>query len=180
MSSGAAMAIAAKEAEQLAEGVIVVIFPDSGERYLSTPLFAVREKIEMNLFNTLTRNKEPFQSLVPGKVSMYSCGPTAHARMHIGDCRRFVFSDLLSRYLDFRGFDVTHIMNITDLDDKTIEGSEAAGTSLSDFTQKYIDLFHRDVAELGIKPATSYPESQRAYSGHGGSFRTTGPQGICL
>ena len=130
MSSGAAMAIAAKEAEQLHEGVIVVIFPDSGERYLSTPLFAVREKIEMNLFNTLTRRKEPFQSLVPGKVSMYSCGPTAHARMHIGDCRRFVFSDLLSRYLEFRGFDVTHIMNITDLDDKTIAGSEAAGTSL--------------------------------------------------
>jgi cysteinyl-tRNA synthetase len=159
MSSGAAMAIAAKEAEQLTEGVIVVIFPDSGERYLSTALFAVREKIEMNLFNTLTRRKEPFQSLIPGKVSMYSCGPTAHARMHIGECRRFVFSDLLSRYLDFRGFDVTHIMNITDLDDKTIEGSEAAGTSLSDFTQKHIDQFYQDVTDLGINPATCYPKA---------------------
>ncbi len=159
MSSGAAMAIAAKEAEQLTEGVIVVIFPDSGERYLSTSLFAVREKIEMNLFNTLTHRKEPFQSLVPGKVSMYSCGPTVHARMHIGECRRFVFSDLLSRYLDFRGFEVTHIMNITDLDDKTIDGSEAAGASLSDFTNKYIDLFYQDVAELGIKPANCYPKA---------------------
>lgn len=159
MSSGAAMAIAAREARKLTEGVIVVIFPDSGERYLSTPLFAVREKIPLNLFNTLTRRKEPFQSLVPGKVTMYSCGPTAHASMHIGECRRFVFSDLLARYLDFRGYDVTHIMNITDLDDKTISGSEAAGTSLSEFTQKYIDLFYRDAADLGIRPATAYPKT---------------------
>lgn len=159
MSSGAAMAIAAREAESLTEGLIVVIFPDSGERYLSTPLFAVREKIEMNLFNTLTRKKEPFLSLTPGKVSMYSCGPTAHAPMHIGECRRFVFSDLLCRYLEFRGFQVTHIMNITDLDDKTIDGSETAGMSLPDFTQQHIDRFHRDVAALGIKPADNYPKA---------------------
>ncbi len=159
MSSGAAMFIAMKEAEQLSEGVIVVIFPDSGERYLSTPLFAIREKIDMRLFNTLTRRKEPFQPSVPGKVSMYSCGPTAYARMHIGDCRRFVFSDLLSRYLKFRGYDVTHVMNITDLDDKTIDGSEASGESLPDFTRKYIDLFHQDIAALGIEPASCYPRA---------------------
>ena len=159
MSSGAAFAIARKEAERLSEGVIVVIFPDGGERYLSTPLFDVREKIEMNLFNTLTHKKEPFQSVVPGKVSLYSCGPTAYARMHIGECRRFVFSDLLSRYLNFRGFDVTHIMNITDLDDKTIDGSESSRESLPDFTQKYIDLFHQDLAALGIRPADAYPKA---------------------
>ena len=159
MSSGAAMFIAMKEAEQLSEGVIVVIFPDGGERYLSTPLFAIREKIDMCLFNTLTRRKEPFQPSVPGKVSMYSCGPTAYARMHIGDCRRFVFSDLLSRYLKFRGYDVTHVMNITDLDDKTIDGSEASGESLPDFTRKYIDLFHQDIAALGIEPASCYPRA---------------------
>jgi cysteinyl-tRNA synthetase len=159
MSSGAAMFIAMKEAEQLSEGVIVVIFPDGGERYLSTPLFAIREKIDMCLFNTLTRRKEPFQSSIPGKVSMYSCGPTAYARMHIGDCRRFVFSDLLSRYLQFRGYEVTHVMNITDLDDKTIDGSEASGESLPDFTRKYIDLFHQDIAALGIEPASCYPRA---------------------
>ncbi len=159
MSSGAAMFIAMKEAEQLSEGVIVVIFPDGGERYLSTPLFAIREKIDMCLFNTLTRRKEPFLPSVPGKVSMYSCGPTAYARMHIGDCRRFVFSDLLSRYLQFRGYDVTHVMNITDLDDKTIEGSEASGESLPDFTRRYIDLFHQDIAALGIEPASCYPRA---------------------
>ena len=159
MSSGAAMHIALKEAEQLSEGVIVVIFPDGGERYLSTPVFAIREKIDMTLFNTLTRRKEPFKSNVPGKVSMYSCGPTAHARMHIGDCRRFVFSDLLYRYLKFRGYDVTHVMNITDLDDKTINGSEAAGESLPDFTRTYIDLFHQDIAALGVEPASCYPRA---------------------
>ncbi len=159
MSSGAAMHIALKEAEQLSEGVIVVIFPDGGERYLSTPVFAIREKIDMTLFNTLTRRKEPFKSNIPGKVSMYSCGPTAHARMHIGDCRRFVFSDLLYRYLKFRGYDVTHVMNITDLDDKTINGSEAAGESLPDFTRTYIDLFHQDIAALGVEPASCYPRA---------------------
>lgn len=159
MSSGAAMSVARNVALHLTEGVIVAIFPDGGERYLSTPLFAVREKIEMNLFNTLTRKKESFQSIVPGKVSMYSCGPTAHDRMHIGECRRFVFSDILSRYLEFRGYDVTHVINITDIDDKTIDGSEAAGQSLQDFTQKYIDMFYKDISHLGIKPASVYPKA---------------------
>jgi len=88
------MVIAQKQAEKMAEGTIVVIFPDGGERYLSTPLFTVREKIGLKLFNTLSRVKEPFEPLLPGKVSLYSCGPTAYARMHVGECRRFVFSDL--------------------------------------------------------------------------------------
>ncbi len=159
MSSGAAMSVARNVAQNISEGIIVAIFPDGGERYLSTSLFAVREKIEMNLFNTLTRRKESFHSLVPGKVSMYSCGPTAHDRMHIGECRRFVFSDILSRYLEFRGYDVTHVINITDIDDKTIDGSEAAGQSLKDFTKKYIDMFYKDISALGIKPASVYPKA---------------------
>ena len=103
MSSGAAMVIAQKQAEKMAEGTIVVIFPDSGERYLSTPLFTVREKIGLKLFNTMGRIKESFEPLLPGKVSLYSCGPTVHARLHLGECRRFVFSDLLSRYLKYQG-----------------------------------------------------------------------------
>lgn len=159
MSSGAAMAVACREAANMTSGTIGVIFPDSGERYLSTSLFTVKDPIPLRLFNTMSRSKQPFEPLVPGKVSMYSCGPTAHARMHLGECRRFVFADFLSRYLELRGYDVTHIMNITDLDDKTISGSEKAMLPLSDFTRQHIDTVMRDLAVLGVKPAAKYPRA---------------------
>jgi len=159
MSSGAALAVARKEAESMTRGIIVVIFPDSGERYLSTPLFTVRDKIDLKLFNTLTRSKEIFEPIHAGKVSVYSCGPTAHARLHPGECRRFVFSDLLCRYLEFRGYAVNHIMNITDLDDKTIAGSEKEGSALSEFTEKHIESFKSDLKLLNIKPAAKYPKA---------------------
>jgi cysteinyl-tRNA synthetase len=106
----------------------------------------------------MSRSKEPFEPILPGKISMYSCGPTAHARMHLGQCRRVIFSDLLCRYLEFRGYDVTHIMNITDLDDKTIEGSEAKGLDLAEFTTRHIESFKEDLEILNIKPATNYPK----------------------
>lgn len=159
MSSGAAMVIARKKAKALKEGTIVVIFPDGGERYLSTPLFAIRDKVELKLFNTISRSKEPFEPILPGKVSIYSCGPTAHARLHPGECRRFVFADLLCRYLEYRGYSVKHIINITDLDDKTINGSEKAGLALSEFTEKHIEWFKKDLDILGIKPSSGYPKA---------------------
>ena len=159
MSSGAAMAVAVKEAETMTDGTIVVVFPDSGERYLSTQLFALRDKVELQFFNTMSRTKEPFEPILPGKVSMYSCGPTAHARIHLGECRRFVFADLLCRYLEYRGYSVTHIMNITDMDDKTIDGSEKAGLDLSEFTERHIESFKKDLAFLKIKPAAKYPKA---------------------
>ncbi|OQX26326.1 MAG: cysteine--tRNA ligase [Desulfobacteraceae bacterium IS3] len=160
MSSGAALAVARKQAEKMSGGIVVVIFPDSGERYLSTPLFAVPDSnVHLKLFNTLSRSKEVFEPMHAGKASVYSCGPTAHARLHPGECRRFVFSDLLCRYLEYRGYAVTHIMNITDLDDKTIAGSEKAGMEHSEFTQKYIDAFHKDLKTLKIKPAAKYPRA---------------------
>ncbi|MBR9984775.1 MAG: cysteine--tRNA ligase [Desulfosarcina sp.] len=159
MSSGAAMVVAAEIAQTLERGTLVVIFPDGGERYLSTPLFAVQEKNDLKLFNTMTRKKELFLPVNPGKVSMYACGPTAHARMHVGEGRRFIFSDLLARYLAYRGYTVKQVMNITDLDDKTIEGSEQAGMSLEDFTGMHIDAFHKDLDILGIQPANHYPRA---------------------
>ncbi len=159
MSSGAAMAVAAREAAVMSEGTIVVMFPDSGERYLSTPVFDVKKKDDIRLFNTMNRQVEPFEPLKAGRVSIYSCGPTADSRMTIDKARRYVFADILCRYLAFRGYDVTHIMNITDYDDKTIQGSEAAGEDLKEFTGRYIELFKKDLEALQIKPADHYPKA---------------------
>ena len=159
MSSGAAMAIAIKEAALMKKGTLVVILPDGGERYLSTPLFTVKDKVNLRLFSSLTRSKEPLDTLIPGKVSVYTCGPTAHAPVHVGEMRRFIFSDLLCRYLEYRGYAVKHIMNITDLDDKTIHGSDKAGQELSKFTGGHIEQFKKDLAMLGIKPADGYPRA---------------------
>ena len=157
MSSGAAMAIAVKEAAAMDSGTLVVVLPDGGERYLSTPLFVVREKIDLQLYHPLSRTKVPFEPLLPGKVSVFTPGPTAHAGLQMGDIRRFLFSDLLCRYLDYRGYSVRHVMNITDLDDKTIEGSEAAGKDLAAYTEGHIAAFLQDLERLGIRPADSYP-----------------------
>ncbi|MDY7036108.1 MAG: cysteine synthase, partial [Thermodesulfobacteriota bacterium] len=99
MSSGAAMAVALRLSKEMTEGQIVVILPDGGERYLSTPLFIDKKKSGMLLYNTLTRKKEEFIPINENQVAMYSCGPTLCGLIHIGQCRRFVFSDLVRRYL---------------------------------------------------------------------------------
>ena len=157
MSSGAAMAVALRKARTLKSGTLVVILPDGGERYLSTPLFTAPEKAHIQLFDTMNRRKEPLETIQPGKVSVYSCGPTAYAPLHLGQCRRYVFADLLCRYLAYRGYAVRHLVNITDLDDKTIQGSEKAGQSLEAFTRGHIENFKRDMAFLRIQPADLYP-----------------------
>jgi cysteinyl-tRNA synthetase len=159
MSAGAAMAVAEEEVKSLSEGVMVVILPDGGERYLSTPLFAVQEETNLRFYNTLTHAKEPFVPLQPGKISIYSSGPTVHDRMHVGEWRRFVLADLVRRYLEFKRYAVTHIVNISDLNDKTIVGAEEAGMPLKPFTDKHLQAFMEDVETLGIKPATQYPRA---------------------
>ncbi|MDL2124139.1 MAG: cysteine--tRNA ligase [Deltaproteobacteria bacterium] len=159
MSSGAAMVAAQQVAKEMEHGTLVVIFPDSGERYLSTPLFAVKEVPSLRFYNTMTRSKEPFTPLQPGRVSIYSCGPTVDDYIDIGLARRFVAGDLLIRYLEYKGYEVTHVINITDLDDRTIQGSESAGMDLKPFTEKYTKAFFEDIEAIGIKPATEYPKA---------------------
>ncbi len=161
MSSGAAMAVALRLAEEMDGGRIVVIFPDGGERYLSTPLFVAKKKSGMLLFNTLSRKKEEFVPLEENHVTMYSCGPTLCQLIHLGQCRRLLFSDLLRRYLEFKGYAVTHIMNVTDLDDRTIQGAEKAGLSLEDFTENYYREFLKDLDTLNIKRASQYPRASQ-------------------
>ncbi len=157
MSSGAAMAIALKLAKEMKKGRMVVIMPDGGERYLSTPLFVVKKKSGMLLYNTLAREKEEFVPIDENRVRLYTCGPTLCQLIHVGQCRRFVFSDLVRRYMEFKGYGVTHIINVTDLDDRTIEGAEKAGKSLKDFTEHYYQEILKDLDALNVKRASEYP-----------------------
>jgi len=157
MSSGAAMAVALRLAGEMTKGRIVVILPDTGERYLTTSLFVDKRKSGQLMYNTLTRKKEEFIPIEENRVTMYSCGPTLCQLIQIGQCRRFLFADLVRRYLEFKGYGVTLIMNVTDLDDRTIEGAEGAGLSLKDFTEKYYQEFLKDLDTLTIKRASEYP-----------------------
>ncbi|RTZ98619.1 MAG: cysteine--tRNA ligase [Deltaproteobacteria bacterium] len=159
MSSGAAMAAACDVAESLEEGLVVAVFPDGGERYLSTSVFTMPSCSGMDLFNTMTGRKEPFTPLIPDKVDIYSCGPTVAAPLHVGQYRRYVFSDLLSRYLRSKRYVVRHITNITDFDDRTIEGSFEAGEDLKTFTDKNTARFKKDLEILGIAPADRFPRT---------------------
>ncbi len=108
-------------------------------------------------YNTLTRKKEKFVPIKKDKVSFYACGPTVYAPAHIGNFRTFVFEDLLHRHLTYQGFNVELIMNITDVDDKTIKASIEQKVSLKDYTQKYSSIFLNDLEKLNIKKATNYP-----------------------
>src|SRR5712691_4569496 len=114
---------------------------------------------ELRLFNTLTREKETFVPLVPGEVRMYSCGPTVYSHLHIGNFRTFLWSDLLCRYLQWRGYRVRQIMNITDVEDKIIKNATAAGKDIFTYTAPFIESFHKELAELRIRPAEAYPRA---------------------
>jgi len=157
MSSGAAMAAALKVAQEIEEGLFVVIFPDGGERYLSTNLFMDRKKTDIKFYNTLNRQKDAFIPIKENEASIYSCGPTVSKLIDLADCRRYIVADLVRRYLEFKGFTVKHIINITDLDDKTIQGAEASGEEVTTFTQRYYHEFLKDMDTLNIKRATNYP-----------------------
>jgi len=159
MSAGAAVAAALRVAGEMGSGRVVVIIPDGGDRYLSTTLFVDRKKTALSLYNTLTRSKEPFVPLEENRVSMYACGPTLCEDIRIGHCRRFVFTDLVHRYLKFRGYEVRLIMNVTDLDDRTIQGAQAQGIPLREFTGRYFRSFMDDLKSLNVLPATEYPRA---------------------
>jgi cysteinyl-tRNA synthetase len=113
----------------------------------------------IQLLNTLTRHVEEFHPLDAGGklVRMYTCGPTVYNHAHIGNFRAYVFEDLLQRHLEARGFDVLRVMNLTDVDDKTIRGSRTAGKPLADFTAIYKEAFFEDLQTLRIKPAQHFP-----------------------
>lgn len=109
--------------------------------------------------NTLTGKKEDFTPISQGKVRLYTCGPTVYNFAHIGNFRTFMFEDLLRRYLKYKGFQVTQVMNITDIDDKIIRDSQAQGRKLREFTDPYTEAFFQDLDTLGIERAEIYPRA---------------------
>ena len=113
----------------------------------------------IKFYNTKTRKREEFKPIEEGKVGLYTCGPTVYDFAHIGNFRAYIFEDLLRRFLSLSGFEVYHIMNITDIDDKTIRRSIEENRSLQDFTDEYVESFHEDVATLRLLPAHEYPRA---------------------
>jgi len=118
--------------------------------------------MEVRFFNTLSRRLQTFEPLTPGCAKMYTCGPTVYNFAHIGNFRAYSFEDLLRRTLEYAGYCVTQVMNLTDVDDKTIRDSRAAGLPLRTFTEKYKQAFFEDLKTLNIEPAEVYP----AATGH--------------
>jgi cysteinyl-tRNA synthetase len=110
-------------------------------------------------YNTMTRKKEDFKPIEKGKVRMYSCGLTVYDYAHIGNLRAYVFVDLLKRWLQHQGYNVRHVMNFTDVDDKTIRGMQREGVSLKEYTQKYVDAFLEDLHMLNVEEATVMPKA---------------------
>lgn len=113
----------------------------------------------LRLYNSLSRKKELFVPLRKNKVSIYTCGPTVYDWSHVGNFRTFLFEDLLKRFLILQNYKVTHVMNITDVDDKTIKKSQASGQTLAQLTDKYTRAFFLDCRHLKLLPADFYPRA---------------------
>jgi len=113
----------------------------------------------LKIYNTLSKKKEPFVPLISGEVKMYVCGPTVYDYFHIGNARSFIMADVIRRYLEYKDFKVTFVMNITDIDDKIIKKAIEAKKDYSNVAETFAAAFLEDLKKLNIKPATIYPKA---------------------
>jgi cysteinyl-tRNA synthetase len=113
----------------------------------------------MKIYNTMSKKSEEFKAIKKEEVTMYCCGPTAYDFVHIGNLRTFVFYDIMKRVLTYEGFNVKQIINITDVDDRTIKKSRDANMSLRSYTEIYTKYFREDCSKLNILPASFYPKA---------------------
>ncbi|MCL4502800.1 MAG: cysteine synthase [Deltaproteobacteria bacterium] len=157
MSSGAAVAVALRQAREMTDGLIVVIAPDGGERYLSTSLFVEREVPSLCFYNTLARTKEGFHPRRVGEATIFADGPALNTSLSLSVARRLVVADLLNRYLTTRGLKVRQLVSLIDLDDRAIAGAEATGQNLKDFTGGFQRQFFEDLRSLRIQEGVLYP-----------------------
>ncbi|MEG2203649.1 MAG: class I tRNA ligase family protein, partial [Oscillospiraceae bacterium] len=113
----------------------------------------------MKIYNTLSRKKEEFVPIEPGKVKIYACGPTVYNFIHIGNARPICVFDTLRRYLEYRGYEVKFVQNFTDIDDKLINRANEEGTTVPAIAEKYIAEYKTDAEGLGVRPATVHPRA---------------------
>ena len=113
----------------------------------------------LHIYNSLTRKKEPFTPIEPGKVKMYVCGMTVYDLCHLGHARVLVVFDTVTRYMRYSGYDVTYIRNITDIDDKIIARANENGEDFNELTTRFIQAMHEDAAELGVLPPNEEPKA---------------------
>jgi cysteinyl-tRNA synthetase len=156
MSGGASMAAALRTALKLEEGYIVAILPDGGERYLSTNLFTTLSEPDFRFYNTFSRQKEEFKPISEGKISLFTTGPAVGESFELTESRRLVVADLLRRYLEYKGFEVSQVINITDMGEKAILDSSH---DLDTDAERYMEICRRDTEVLGVQPATYYPRT---------------------
>ena len=119
----------------------------------------------MKIYNTLTRRKEEFVPLEPGKVKMYVCGPTVYNLIHIGNARPMIVFDTVRRYFEYKGYDVNYVSNFTDVDDKIIKKAIEEGTTAEVISKRYIEECKKDMEALNIKPATVHPQATKEIDG---------------
>jgi cysteinyl-tRNA synthetase len=119
----------------------------------------------LTLYNTLTRRKEPFESLEPGKVRMYCCGITVYDYCHLGHARTCIVWDTARRYLQWLGYDVRYVQNFTDIDDKILKRARDEGTSMENVSERFIKAYFEDMARLNVKEADAYPRATHTLDG---------------
>ena len=118
-------------------------------------------RMSLKVYNTATRSVDKFEPLEQGRVRVYACGPTIYDHAHIGNFRSFLFFDLVHRYLEWCGYEVCFVMNLTDVDDKVIEAASREGVSLEEHTRPFGEVFLADSTVLGIRPADVYPRATK-------------------
>ena len=119
----------------------------------------------MKIFNTLTRRKEEFVPLEPGKVKMYVCGPTVYNFIHIGNARPMIIFDTVRRYFEYKGYDVNYVSNFTDVDDMIIKKAIEEGVDAETISKRYIAECKKDMADMNVKPATTHPQATQEIQG---------------
>ena len=119
----------------------------------------------MLLYNTLTKKREEFVPITPGKVSIYVCGPTVYDYIHIGNARPMIVFDTLRRYLEHKGYEVNYVSNFTDVDDKIIKKSIEAGISSQEVSERYIKECEQDMEHMNVRPATTHPRATQEIDG---------------